>query len=228
MKFPIGFLGVGLPATVAYGDSAGSSSNPTNSYDFGTQDLGTDADGRTMILMIRANNANIVADTSGVTSISVGGVAGTKIGQLPSGNQSAHWSTWILPRSDNGGPTGTTGNVTINRNIGNGFDRAQWVMFAAYDLKSLTPSDIELSTAADPATATIDVLGGGIVTAIAYYVNTTAFTWTGPTEVTDIIVDVSGVGRLSGALASNQPATTGYTATADGAANCNVLAAAWR
>jgi hypothetical protein len=228
MKFPIGFLGVATPATVAYGDSAGSSSNPTNSYNFGTQDLGTDADGRTMILMIRANNANIVADTSGVTSLTVGGVGGTKIGQLPSGNQSAHWSTWILPRSDNGGPTGTTGNVTINRNIGNGFDRCHFVMFAAYDLKSLTPSDIELSTAADPATATIDIMGGGIVTAIAYYVNTTQFTWTGATEVTDIIVDVSGVGRLGGALLSEQAAATGHAVTADGAAACNVLAAAWR
>jgi hypothetical protein len=186
------------PATVAFADAAGSSTNPNPSYSFGSQSLGTPDPQRTMIVLIRSQSAGF--DVNGdVDSVSVGGTGCTK--RVTISNAYLHWTCWTCAK-----PTGTTGTVTINRALE--FDHAYFVMFAAYDLLSAVPTDSAgVLVEANPVSLTNSVLFRGIVVAMANSDSGVgeSFTWLAPAqEVCDLSVGVGSASRISGALISKQ------------------------
>jgi hypothetical protein len=193
-----GYVNPLRPATVAFADAGGSSSNPANTYTFSGQNLGTPDASRRMIIMVRSQNANS-GSVGDVDSISIGGTGCSR--RLTMSNGLNHWSTWTCTK-----PTGTTGSVVINYPGGDGFSYAYWVMFAAYDLLSVTPTDsdvvFDFVPATDPVNNSTDIDFRGILVAMAERETGggSAFGWTGATEVADLNVGVASSSRISGAI----------------------------
>lgn len=217
----------GAPASVVYTDSGSNTSSPFNTLTQGSESFGSESPNRRMIVLVHGNNANVVNDSNYTTAVTVGGVAATRILQ-PTGNQVVHATAWITPETSNGGPSGTSGAVTIQRAIGNGFTFCGYGLFAAYNLRSGTPVD-SIDVTGNPPSGTIDLAGNGILVALAWRIATNTFDWTGATEQFDVAAGVSGSQRISGALESRTAAQTGRTVTADaGGTNSYLIAASFR
>lgn len=227
--FPGPVMALGArPVRVEYGDAAGSSSNPQNTYNYGTKNLGTVEPSRVMVLLAWSSNSNLVGDTTGPSSVSIGGTSATRRATLPASSSIARWGCWVTARADSGGPTTSTGNVTISRSTGNGFEWCHWVLWALYDLQDELPADFDLASFADPSTATLVVSRGGAVVAIAGYSTTGAFVWTGPTEDADFITGVSSSQRVTGSHAEITADNAAYEATANGAGGSNTFGVSFR
>lgn len=193
-----------IPATVAFCDSQGSNSfNPSNRYSFSVNLGPVSRQRRTMIALVRTKNA----DLSTVGSIDDITVADTSFGlRFDCVNGPEHASLWS---ADIAG--GTSGTLIISRGRGNGFEFAHFVLFAAYGLQSLVPTDVHLSLAYLIGTITHNtaIAFRGILVGMAFCEDgTKPFTWTGADKVSDVIVD-GGTQRISGAIISKQqPAGT--------------------
>lgn len=225
MKLGTGVIG-GLPKAEVVGTGGhGNSSSPLNSLTLSGASLGVAHSSRQIIVIVSGQNANIVSDSNYTTAVTVGGVSATrKIS--PVGSVNSHTTVWITPRQDNGGPTGTTGNVVATRSTGNGYTRVTFLVFAAYKLKTSEPHDF-LSTV---GTTTVNILGGGIVTCMGAGSSVNGgFTWTNATEFIDFTTGVGAAFQFSGAVISESPAATAFPITASQSAGTfSTFAASWR
>ncbi len=197
-------VGPKIPGTVTLASTNGSSSNPTNSYTWSGQSLGAEHPARKLIALVRGVNANI-SQVGNLSGFSVAGI-GMTIQQVAQFG----WNWWALCTAAL--PTGITGDVVAQRNIGNGFDRCHWVLFAAYHIDSIVPTGFDAGglTNANPSSRANVIGFRGIAVAAAYGGGTGIFTWSdAATKVSDIIVGVGAGERISGAVISKQqPAGT--------------------
>lgn len=218
---------IGAPRTdVIFLAAGASSSSPFNNLTRSDWPFGDEHPSRQIIVLVRGRNANGVLDQNYTTAVTVGGVSATRK-YTPTGNEISHWTAWITPRMDAGGPTGTTGTIVASRSVGNGFNFAGMIAFAAYNLKSSDPIDAQTADG-DPAGVAINLVGNGILTAMAHVTSNSAFTWTGANEVADQAAGVSNSERISGALISRTSGATGYEVEADTSASCSMIAVSWR
>jgi len=220
---------IGAPLTdVIFLAAGASSSSPFNNLTRSDWPFGDVHPSRQIIVLVRGRNANSVNDQNFTTAVTVGGVSATRK-YTPPGNQVnvSHWTAWITPRMDEGGPTGTTGTIVASRSVGNGFNFAGMIAFAAYNLKSSDPIDAQTANG-DPAGVAINLVGNGILTAMAHVTANSAFTWTGANEVADQAAGINNAERISGALISRTSGATGYVVEADTSASCSMIAVSWR
>lgn len=221
MSLGTGIIGGGRPVAIEYAAVGLSSTNPTNSYNFGTVNMATVRPARTMVLIISSTNANISGDQN-VTSVSLAGQAMTKQAQAQSG--SAARTIWTLPEASS-----ASGNLTINRSIGNGFQSAYWVLWALYNLKDIVPLDAQFANTGNPSSSfTLSTLANGAVIAFAESANSGSdVTWT---NVTSDVVQVGGVSssaRIYGASALTTSASS-LTVTASRGALVQASGASFR
>lgn len=221
------------PATVAFADANGSSTNPNNSYSFGVSygPLGLHAT-RKLIAIVRSRNANLSVSGNPVDSLTIGGVGCTNRFQTVTNSDA--FTIWTCDM-----PAGASGTLTVTRSTGNGFEFAHFVLFAGYDLRSAAPQSVlgDVLNAA-PQTRNNVIPFGGMVAAVAYASGVAAnFTWTGTgvVEVADLVVGAGALETLSGALITKQqpagtrPGTFPSTSTFNGGnGNHNQLAAVFR
>ncbi|MFA5952248.1 MAG: hypothetical protein WC807_18425 [Hyphomicrobium sp.] len=206
---------------IEYADAGLSSTNPSNSYNFGTRNLATVAPKRTLVLMISSINANL-SGVGNVTSVSLAGQAMTNRATLQAGTGAR--TVWTLEES-----ASATGNLTINRNISTGFSSAYWILWAIYNLKDVVPVDAQFANTGNPSSGvTIGVEAGGAVVAFASSANSGAnVSWTG---VASDVVLAGGVGsgdRIYGGSALT-PTTGSLAVTAARAALVQAWAASFR
>ena len=224
-----GIIGGRLPS-VAFVASGVNTTNPIRTVNFTNRSLGEEHPSRRIIVLVFGDNANLVIDSNYTTAVTVGGVAATRKVQPP-GPSSAHLTAWITPRLDAGGPQGATGTITVERSIGNGFNTAAMVAFAAYDLREDNPYDFGFASLSAPFTASLALRGGGILTAMAYSGDEQfSFAWIGANVQSN---DVGGVGsgiRWSAALLNRTPSTDAHTVIADNGrpSGVRMLAVSWR
>lgn len=228
MMIACGIIG-GLRTEVVFLAAASNSSSPLNNFTQNDQPFGDEDPSRQIIVLVYGNNSNLVQDSNYTTAVTVGGVSATRKVQ-PSGNQLRHFTAWITPRLDNSGPSGTSGTIQATRSTGNGYTTVGFAAFAAYNLKGSDPIDAYLTTSQNPAASTtLQVLGGGIITAFAQGDTTGAFDWTGADEVYDATGGVSGSQRFSAALVSRANASAAHLIEADSDDTSDgMIAVSWR
>src|SRR5690606_41583283 len=100
--------------------------------------------------LFRSISANLVSDTNCTTSVAVGGVAATRKVAPPSASNS-HFTAWITPRLDSGGPSGASGTIRVSRSTGNGYNTVAFAAFAAYHLKGSDPVGSYLTISQSPS-----------------------------------------------------------------------------
>lgn len=218
----------GKQAEVVFADAGSNSSSPLNNFNAASS-FGTEDPSRQIIVLAFGNNANLVSDSNYTTGVSVDGIAATRK-VAPTGSQLRHFTGWITPRADSGGPTGTSGIIQIRRSIGNGYATVGFAAFAAYNLKGSNPVDSYNTTSQSPsASGTVALAGGGILTALAQADVSTGITWTGADEVYDATGGVGGSQRFGAALLSKTSASAAHLVTADSADNFDaMIAVSWR
>ncbi len=217
-------------ADIAFAAAASNSSSPLNTFNMTGVSFGAEAARRQMLAIVRGANANLVSDTNYTTSVTIGGVGATRIYD-PGVASIQHWTAWMTARTEDGGPSGASGNVAVTRSTGNGYNTVGVTLFALYDLRdpSLAFFDADEDSANPTASIAIDLPGGGLIAAMAHAVNATAHTWTGATEVADGTGGVGGSQRFSAAMDSRTPGTAGHTiTTGNGASFMNLLGLSFR
>lgn len=223
-----GIIGAKLPEVV-FVASGINTTNPINTVNFTNRSFGTEDPSRQIIVLVYGSNSNLVIDSNYTTSVTVGGIAATRKVQ-PSGSTLDHITAWITPRQDSGGPSGTSGTITVRRSTGNGFGTAAMVAFAAYNLRGSDPHSSVFGSGT-PSTGNLALPGGGILTALAHSLTeTTPYTWTGADVQSN---DVGGVGsgsRWSAALLNKTSASASHTVIADNSPSggTDMLAVSWR
>lgn len=172
-------------------------------YTFSSQNLGTAASDRVIIVGIAARKAGAATTISSVT---VGGVTAS----IPVSYSNSDGNSNISGIAVAEVPTGTTGDIVVT--FGAGMVRAVITAWRATSLASTTPHDSLTDGSTDP-TGTIDIPAGGfaVATALSNSVGTT--TWTGLTEHSDATLEsFVTVSDASDEFVSTQ---TGRTITAD-------------
>lgn len=191
MRF-MGTAAIGVqPPEVIYAGTGNATSTPVNTVTASGQDIGPESASRHIFVIVRAFNANTVSDANNVTSVTIAGVAATKLYATP-GSTVQHWTLWRAAV-----PTGTTGTISVTRSIGNGFSSCGFVVFSAYNLRNTTPNAPVLSVVPGSSTISVDLLASGILMAMA---NAPGASWTGATEVVDVATSHTGA-LLSGTTA---------------------------
>jgi len=224
-----GIIGGRLPEVV-FLTAAANSSNPINNFTQNDQPLGDEHPSRQIIILAFGSNANLVSDTNFTTSVAVGGVAATRKVAPPSASM-LHFTAWITPRLDSGGPSGASGTIRVSRSTGNGYETVAFAAFAAYHLRGSDPVGSYLTISQSPsASGPVALASGGILTAFARAEITTGFTWNGA----DKVYDATGSGvtasqRFSAAMLNKTSGSAGHTVEADSAANFDrMIAVSWR
>jgi hypothetical protein len=210
-----GMVGRNRDATVTYAGITNSSDLSEPSL---TVPIGTASSDRYVVVIMFHDNGTLGLGTIG--SITVGGIACTKVVQTANLNNTA--AAIFVTNS----PV-TTGTTATLVNTGGLAESA--LGFATYAVYGINPTASASSTVStdDPST-TIDVPAGGVI--IAGSVNDTdsnACTWTGVTEDFDSAF-VSGV-KASGGYFTTETPVTGRTVTANWSTSSSdkLVAAAW-
>lgn len=188
------------PTTCAWTAAGGMTTSPNNTYTATSQALGTAAASRNMYVIIHSTSAN-VSTVGDVTAVTIAGISATKV-YTNFATSNAGDTIWTAPV-----PTGTTGNLVINRVTGNGFIVVLWSMFAVYDVFITLNPTVTRGTVADPSVASITKADHGSVLCWAAATNTsTSFTWTNATKTADQLAGVSNTSRISAAIISDTTA----------------------
>jgi hypothetical protein len=127
-------------------------------------------------------------------------------------------------------PTGTDGTITVTRAAGN-MTFGLVVGWSLYDLKSFTPVDSVISTLANPSSASLNTLAGGVAIGLGGGVGGAlpAIAWTGLTsEGADGTVSGTGSGLRYGGASKNKTLTESLAITSDTDANNLFMAASFR
>jgi hypothetical protein len=196
-----GIIGGPKAASVVYASFGMSASNPASSYTFSSRNTGTASAKRTMVLMLTW--APMTSGTFGDCQIDGNNMS--LRASLGGGTQRVYTYPW---------PTGTT--ATIVTTIASGdFRYCYWAMWAAYDLKSESPTDTyyDIPSIANPYLGNVDVSAGGIAVGLSADVASGAYTWTGLTEDLDTTGGVSSANRLSAASGAFKQAQTPLNVT---------------
>lgn len=175
--------------------------NVTDSvFTFSTQSFGTASAERLIAVGVGANTSNI-------SSMTIGGIAATEIVTVANANEGAE--IWIAAV-----PTGATGDVVITfatsvlRDVG----ISVWALYNASPTATNSGSDSD----SDPATFDLDIAASGV--AIAYLFHransATTYTWTNLTEDVDELVETD-IYFQSAASAAFATAQTNLTITGD-------------
>jgi hypothetical protein len=189
------------PATLSFRGS-NTLTTDTATYTFSSQDIGTAAGDRRVVVMwaVWAQNT-----TNTVTGVTIAGVAAT-IGQLTSAGGG---SLFRLGYAIANVPSGTTGNVVISMSGSGGFNASIGV-WAVYGLLSSTPTATGADNAlAGDATANISLAiqaGGVAIGAHQDVSNAATRTWSGLTEDYDVAGTENNA--RSGASTTSLTATT--------------------
>lgn len=201
--FPMADSGI-LPLDLTYHASAASETD-ASSYNHGTLSFGAPYVGRYVIV-------GAYTDTTNITGISIGGVAGTEMVYNDSGATAEFALYYRLIE------TGTDGNVTVT--LAGTAARGGVGVWTAR-LQGLTPVDTLAPTAnVDPMTGNIDVsAGGGLIGLYASHSAGGAVAWSGLTLNFDIAVSASrnfsGASITDLAAEANRAITCNPTSTSD-------------
>lgn len=148
-----------------------------SSYTFASQNLGSAASDRHIIVAVISRKAGA---TTTITGVTVGGVAATIVRQranTASNTQVAGLAIALVP-------SGTTGDVVVT--FADTMVRCSIGLYRADDLLSATPYDVDDSVVADP-TVNLDILAGGFAIGVGGVAASTTATWTGLTEDYDAV-----------------------------------------
>lgn len=198
-----------------------SSNTDLSVYTFSAQSLGAAASDRKIIVGIGWSSAT--AQT--LSSVTIGGVTATIIGQIESSGSSSGPSALVIAAV----PTGATGDVVVT--LSGGVQRLGIGIFRVVGLVSSTAH----ATATDDTavsgvvTTTLNVPANGIVVAMAGSVDGASWSWTaGPVEDFDIDLE-SAAAAISGAhqtyVAAQTPLTV--TATCGTGSRSSLFVASW-
>jgi hypothetical protein len=171
-----------MAASIAYVSNATDTANRTL-YTFVSQNLGTPAADRKIIVAVKVNGtlSNLIQ------SVSIGGVTATLAikDQTAAGQDVGIYIASV--------PSGTTGDIVVDPgNTPSGCDIWWW---ETHGLTSNVATDTGSSNA-NPQTYDLDVVAGGVAVAIAANDSTTA-TWTNLTEDYDGAVDGGDKGSVA-------------------------------
>ena len=227
--FPAAVAAGVKPADVVFAAASSNSSSPLNNFSKTNQGFGAEDPSRQIIVLVFGYNANLVSDTNFTTSVTVGGVGAIRK-VAPSSKGIGHFTAWITPRADSGGPTGTSGTIQVSRSTGNGYNTVGFAAFAAYNLRDSDPIESYSTTGQSPsASGTLALRAGGILTAFAQADVSTEITWAGADEVYDAAGGVNGSQRFAAALLSKTSATVAHAISADSADSSDaMIAVSWR
>lgn len=184
-----------------------------NTYTFSSVSLGAAVADRVIIVTLNMEQVTLV------TSVTIGGVAATRIASQTDGTgandrKAEIWAAEV--------PSGTSGNIVVTVGTdqsgmcGGVFRKVGGVGGTA---ASDTATD---SGAAGSLSAAITIPAGGAAVATMFVGTSASYTWTGATESYDEFV--SGTGSGSGAIATSSGTVTGTNAGSDGGA---LVIAAW-
>jgi hypothetical protein len=201
------------PATIVFRHGASNSSSPLTTFSQAGVGLGDEDDSRQFLMLVFGLNQSFTSDTDFTGSASIAGVAATRVFD-PVASASAHFTAWMTPRQDNGGPSGTTGTISATRS--GGYNTCALALFAIYGLvdSSLAVDDAGYASGNPTTTLQLDTAVNGIVAAMARGANTTALTWTGATEQYDATGGPGGSQRFGAAMASELAEQADYSVTA--------------
>lgn len=173
----------------------------STTYTFASQNLGTAATDRVIVVGIGARKAGAATTISSVT---IGGVSATII-QVSNSDTNSDIAGIAYATV----PTGTTGDIVVT--FGSGMVRCAIQAYRAVGLASTTPYDSGTSTASDP-TFNLDIpVGFAVATALSN--SESSCTWTGLTEDHDNTLETYvTVTSASDEFVSEE---TGRTITAD-------------
>lgn len=227
MFLATGAIGGALPEAVwLFGDA--NTTSPNASYTFsGT--FGTETPKRRIAVIAQSTN-NASSTVGNVGSLSVGGVAATKVYDPGSGSI-INWTFWLTDTVANGGPTGASGNVVISR--GASFTTFTGVqVFALYNLRSGTPISMAEDLSGDPASVSVDTQSRGVLIAMGrHFSSASGPAWTGSTQVDDRLGGVANAVRFGAAVTNSTAAATGLTVSLDnttGGINSSLFVATFR
>lgn len=200
---------------------AASSTSDLTTYTFSSQNLGTAAAGRYIIVAIEARKSG-VDTTLLVSSVTVGGVSATIAMQRLVSSTNTNIAALAIAAV----PSGTNGNVDVT--FSSGMLRCGIQLYRAVDINSSTPHHAvtHFNGSTDP-TASLNIPAGGFAIGCATSAASTAATWTGLTEDHDSVVE----SFLTVSSASQQfaSAETGRSITCDFGTNTDNVAvfASW-
>lgn len=152
-------------------------------YTFSSVALGRPHATRRIIVDISSRKTST---TINVSSVSVAGISATEILDNSWGSDNNEIGFWIATV-----PAGATGSVVVT--FSGSVDRCLIDVFRGINLKSGTPTDtgINSSTSASSLSASIDVLPGGYILALASYSGVGTTVWTNITEVSEHDAEIS-------------------------------------
>lgn len=211
----MGTAAIGVrPPSVIFAGRGGTTTSPNNSLSVGSIDIGAAASSRQVYVLVHGVNANSVFDTNYTTSVTVAGIAATRLYNTP-GSVNAHWTLWVAAV-----PTGTSATITVTRSTGNGFNTCLMSAFSAYDLRSTTPTDTDVTV----TTASIDLPGSGIMMAMARS-SVTSLVWTGGVKQFEALGGIGSATTYSAALISGTTAELGHAVSVSPGGEVFVVAA---
>lgn len=189
-------------ATITYLQDAGNTSG-LSTYTFSSQNLGTAAADRFIVVAIETRNSGTSDRT--INSVTIGGVSAVVTQETQAGTNRN-----VVALACAAVPTGTAGDVVVTLN--GAMLRCYIQVYRAIGISSTTPSDTERLAGASP-TGTIDVPAGGILVACAASGNalTTDGTWTGVDLAYNAVTTNM---RVTTGAREFATVATGHTATA--------------
>lgn len=194
-------------ATITFTDSA-SDTTDLSTYTFSSRAIGT-ASGSRLVIVALAYVYTAAADP---TSVTIGGVAATKLTSQVSSNGAYYTGIYAARVS-----TGATADVVVS--LAASAARCGIGIAAAYNVDSLIPEDTGLSTA-NPADLSFDATKGAVGIGIASVFAGTTWSWSGLTEGNDTNVES---GAMTFSCATAEFATAGIKSiTATSAATDSV------
>jgi hypothetical protein len=196
------FLSIGADVTGAATDSSVSAS-AASTYTFSNQAIGTATSDRVVIV-----NFGSLKDTSAtysVTSVTIGGVAATRI------HSTQTQTSWGLSSYYATVPTGTTADIVIVHSAN--MNRCGIQVVTTTNIGELHQVALaEASSGSDPLSFTVDAPAGSLVVGYVYDTGSSSQTWTELTENFD--EQISATHYHSGAIKNYSSAAT-PTITAD-------------
>lgn len=198
---------------------AAASTTDTNSYTFSSQNLGTAAADRYIVVAIATRKSGA---TTTISSVSVGGVSATIVVQ----QSNTVTNTCVSGIAIAAVPSDTTGDVVVT--FGASVLRCGIALYRADNLFSATAFDTDNSAVQDP-TVSLDIPGPGFAIGTATTGTATSTTWTGITEDHDTVLEAAN--SFTSASLSFGTGQVGLSLKADFAINNNEnvgVFASWR
>lgn len=204
-RFPLGFLyGSRFPLLVPL--TTGSNEDDLSTYSFNSVGFGPVTHDRLLLLCPYATRSG----GGTIDAVSIGGVSASGVQSQGTNTIGGIFYANV--------PSGSSG--TISFTFSGTSSRASYVLYAAYNLNSLTPTDSDAPAGGGGAnrTVTLDILAGGFAIVAASGTSSNSLSWSNATE--NLVSLASGGEGVGTGL--NQPSTN-QTGLSIGAANCRAI-----